>query len=45
MMMGLIHEFMVLDPKFPLRQMGTQEYEADVVELEKIGQGLFPWQP
>ncbi|MCI4384914.1 hypothetical protein PGIGA_G00044280 [Pangasianodon gigas] len=37
MMMKLIHEFMMLDPKFTLREMGTQEYEADVVELEKKG--------
>lgn len=42
MMMKLIHEFMMLDAKFPLRQMGTQEYEADVVELEKRGQGISP---
>ncbi|NP_001265738.1 probable ATP-dependent RNA helicase DHX58 [Ictalurus punctatus] len=37
MMMKLIHEFMMLDRKFTLREMGTQEYEADVVELEKKG--------
>lgn len=43
MMMKLIHEFMMLDPAFTLRQMGTQEYEADVVELEKKGRRIFPW--
>ncbi|KAF7697889.1 probable ATP-dependent RNA helicase DHX58 [Silurus meridionalis] len=37
MMMKLIHEFMMLDIKLPLREIGTQEYEADVVELEKKG--------
>lgn len=37
MMMKLIHEFMMLDRKLTLREMGTQEYEADVVELEKKG--------
>ncbi|TSK28011.1 putative ATP-dependent RNA helicase DHX58 [Bagarius yarrelli] len=37
MMMKLIHEFMALEPSSALRQMGTQEYEADVVELEKKG--------
>ncbi|KAM9457128.1 ATP-dependent RNA helicase DHX58 [Clarias gariepinus] len=37
MMMKLIHEFMMSDQKFPLRALGTQEYEADVVELEKKG--------
>lgn len=44
MMMKLIHEFMMLDPKFILREMGTQEYEADVVELEKKGQRRFMFQ-
>ncbi|XP_010784105.1 ATP-dependent RNA helicase DHX58 [Notothenia coriiceps] len=36
-MMLMIHEFMNIPPGFRLRQCGTQEYEADVVELEKIG--------
>ncbi|KAI4822947.1 hypothetical protein KUCAC02_008465 [Chaenocephalus aceratus] len=36
-MMLIIHEFMNISPDFRLRQCGTQEYEADVVELEKRG--------
>ncbi|XP_033945144.1 ATP-dependent RNA helicase DHX58 [Pseudochaenichthys georgianus] len=36
-MMLIIHEFMNIPPDFRLRQCGTQEYEADVVELEKRG--------
>ncbi|KAJ4931883.1 hypothetical protein JOQ06_010321 [Pogonophryne albipinna] len=36
-MMLMIHEFMNIPPGFRLRQCGTQEYEADVVELEKRG--------
>ncbi|KAK5913706.1 hypothetical protein CgunFtcFv8_008212 [Champsocephalus gunnari] len=36
-MMLIIHEFMNIPPDFRLRQCGTQEYEADVVELEKTG--------
>ncbi|KAI9539611.1 hypothetical protein NQZ68_005693 [Dissostichus eleginoides] len=36
-MMLMIHEFMNIPPSFKLRQCGTQEYEADVVELEKEG--------
>ncbi|XP_053706764.1 probable ATP-dependent RNA helicase DHX58 isoform X1 [Synchiropus splendidus] len=36
-MMGQIHEFMPMPSGFCLRECGTQEYEADVVELEKIG--------
>ncbi|XP_042247911.1 probable ATP-dependent RNA helicase DHX58 [Thunnus maccoyii] len=37
MMMQSIHEFMTLPHDFRLRQCGTQEYEADVVLLEKRG--------
>ncbi|XP_072549057.1 ATP-dependent RNA helicase DHX58 [Salminus brasiliensis] len=37
MMMKMIHEFMPLTAQISLREMGTQEYEADVVELEKKG--------
>uniref|UniRef100_A0A671XW95 RNA helicase n=1 Tax=Sparus aurata TaxID=8175 RepID=A0A671XW95_SPAAU len=37
LMMELIHEFMVLPPDFTLREIGTQEYEADVVILEQRG--------
>ncbi|XP_056258488.1 probable ATP-dependent RNA helicase DHX58 [Seriola aureovittata] len=36
-MMELIHEYMNLPPDFKLRECGTQEYEADVVILEKRG--------
>ncbi|KAK5884634.1 hypothetical protein CesoFtcFv8_018435 [Champsocephalus esox] len=36
-MMLIIHEFMNIPPEFRLRQCGTQEYELDVVELEKRG--------
>lgn len=36
-MMQLIHEFMNLPSEVRLRECGTQEYEADVVELEKKG--------
>uniref|UniRef100_A0A671QUW8 RNA helicase n=1 Tax=Sinocyclocheilus anshuiensis TaxID=1608454 RepID=A0A671QUW8_9TELE len=36
-MMLMIHEFMPSTVSRSLREMGTQEYEADVVELEKAG--------
>nr|WOF00804.1 DExH-box helicase 58 [Osteobrama belangeri] len=36
-MMLMIHEFMPSTVSHSLREMGTQEYEADVVELEKAG--------
>ncbi|KAL0992774.1 hypothetical protein UPYG_G00098220 [Umbra pygmaea] len=36
-MMKLIHDFMTLGPDFTLRELGTQEYEEDVVRLEKKG--------
>lgn len=36
-MMQFIHDFMALGPDFPFREFGTQEYEADVVILEKKG--------
>lgn len=36
-MMEQIHEFMNLPPDVRLRQVGTQEYEADVVVLEQRG--------
>lgn len=36
-MMQMIHEFMTIPPDFNLRQCGTQEYEEDVVKLEKRG--------
>ncbi|XP_059410621.1 ATP-dependent RNA helicase DHX58-like [Carassius carassius] len=36
-MMWMIHEFMPSTVSRSLREMGTQEYEADVVELEKEG--------
>uniref|UniRef100_UPI003AAF394D ATP-dependent RNA helicase DHX58 n=1 Tax=Centroberyx gerrardi TaxID=166262 RepID=UPI003AAF394D len=36
-MMQQIHEFMDLPADFRLRQIGTQEYEADVVVLEQRG--------
>ncbi|XP_017284942.1 probable ATP-dependent RNA helicase DHX58 [Kryptolebias marmoratus] len=36
-MMQQIHEFMDLPSDARLRECGTQEYEADVVELEKRG--------
>uniref|UniRef100_A0A674CXM7 RNA helicase n=1 Tax=Salmo trutta TaxID=8032 RepID=A0A674CXM7_SALTR len=36
-MMQFIHDFMALGPDFPVREFGTQEYEADVVILEKKG--------
>ncbi|TRY59831.1 hypothetical protein DNTS_035253 [Danionella cerebrum] len=36
-MMGMIHVFMPSAVNQSLRKMGTQEYEADVVELEKAG--------
>nr|AIX47137.1 LGP2 [Cyprinus carpio] len=36
-MMSMIHEFMPSTVSRSLREMGTQEYEADVVELEKAG--------
>lgn len=39
-MMELIHEFMVLPPDFTLREIGTQEYEADVVILEQRGKNI-----
>ncbi|XP_066498199.1 probable ATP-dependent RNA helicase DHX58 [Hoplias malabaricus] len=37
MMMRMIHEFMASESKVALREMGSQEYESDVVELEKKG--------
>lgn len=40
LMMELIHEFMVLPPDFTLREIGTQEYEADVVILEQRGKNV-----
>uniref|UniRef100_A0A8C5D5X5 RNA helicase n=1 Tax=Gouania willdenowi TaxID=441366 RepID=A0A8C5D5X5_GOUWI len=36
-MMTQIHEFMNLSPDVSLRELGTQEYEADVVILEQRG--------
>ncbi len=36
-MMLMIHEFMPSTVSRSLREMGTQEYEADVVELDKKG--------
>lgn len=36
-MMLMIHEYMPPTVSRSLREMGTQEYEADVVELEKEG--------
>ena len=36
-MMELIHEFMGLPTDVTLREIGTQEYEADVVILEQRG--------
>ncbi|KAK6269232.1 hypothetical protein J4Q44_G00394500, partial [Coregonus suidteri] len=36
-MMQFIHDFMALGPDFSIREFGTQEYEADVVILEKKG--------
>lgn len=36
-MMHLIHDFMQLPEELPLRECGTQEYEADVVILERLG--------
>ncbi|XP_016395114.1 probable ATP-dependent RNA helicase DHX58 [Sinocyclocheilus rhinocerous] len=36
-MMSMIHEFMPSTVSRSLREMGTQEYETDVVELEKTG--------
>lgn len=35
--MHLIHDFMKLREDLQLRECGTQEYEADVVILERIG--------
>ncbi|XP_067270244.1 probable ATP-dependent RNA helicase DHX58 [Pseudorasbora parva] len=37
LMMSMIHEFLPSTVSRSLRDMGTQEYEADVVELEKTG--------
>ncbi|XP_051994856.1 ATP-dependent RNA helicase DHX58-like [Xyrauchen texanus] len=37
LMMSMIHDFMPSEASLNLREVGTQEYEADVVELEKIG--------
>ncbi|XP_039543155.1 probable ATP-dependent RNA helicase DHX58 isoform X2 [Pimephales promelas] len=37
LMMSMIHEFMPSTVSRSLRDRGTQEYEADVVELEKKG--------
>lgn len=39
-MMKLVHEFMNNPPD--LRECGTQEYEADVVTLEKRGRSGGP---
>lgn len=36
-MMHLIHNFMELREELELRECGTQEYEADVVILERLG--------
>uniref|UniRef100_A0A8C2ZTD4 RNA helicase n=1 Tax=Cyclopterus lumpus TaxID=8103 RepID=A0A8C2ZTD4_CYCLU len=36
-MMQMIHEYMTVPPDFRLRQFGTQEYEADVVIIERQG--------
>lgn len=36
-MMEMVHEYMNLPPDFRLRECGTQEYEADVVILERQG--------
>lgn len=36
-MMHLIHDFMNLPEELQLRECGTQEYEADVVILERHG--------
>lgn len=35
--MQQVHEYMTLPPDFQLREVGTQEYEADVVTLERYG--------
>lgn len=40
-MMLMIHEFMPATVSQSLRELGTQEYEADVVELEKAGWRSF----
>lgn len=37
-MMHKIHDFMDLPRNFKLRGFGTQEYEADVVILEREGE-------
>lgn len=37
LMMEMIHDYMTLPPDFRLREIGTQEYEADVVILEQRG--------
>ncbi|XP_051571534.1 probable ATP-dependent RNA helicase DHX58 [Myxocyprinus asiaticus] len=37
LMMSMIHEFMPSEASLSLREVGTQDYEADVVELEKKG--------
>lgn len=42
-MMEMIHGYMNLPPDFTLRECGTQEYEADVVILEKRGKSSFPF--
>uniref|UniRef100_A0A8C7N6R7 RNA helicase n=1 Tax=Oncorhynchus kisutch TaxID=8019 RepID=A0A8C7N6R7_ONCKI len=36
-MMQFIHDFMALGPDLPVKEFGTQEYEAEVVILEKKG--------
>ncbi|XP_076121081.1 ATP-dependent RNA helicase DHX58 [Alosa pseudoharengus] len=36
-LMSMIHEFMSAEELITFRQFGTQEYEGDVVQLEKIG--------
>lgn len=39
-MMNIIHSRMNLPPDFRLKECGTQEYEADVVNLEQRGTDL-----
>lgn len=40
-MMKMIHDFMAAEEIVPFREFGTQEYEGDVVQLEKIGERHF----
>lgn len=37
-MMEMIHGFMAAEDLIPFREFGTQEYEGDIVQLEKIGE-------